>query len=216
MVHRRLRRRREAAGSPGAAASSSARLQELSQPPEPEPRTPRRRCWSRCSTKARCRPSTASSAARSAGSALSPLDRAVGDEGAASAACCWSRWRSPRVCRAASAGLIARSPLAHAGRRRDRLRAAVHRPQGQADAAHARLRRAVPRGARPDLARAEGRPRVRDRAEDGRRRDARAGRSRVPEDVRRAELRSAAEGRARQPDASACRRSTCGSSPPPC
>ena len=74
----------------------------------------------------------------------------------------------------------------------------------------------VPRGARPGVARAEGRPRVRDRHEDGRRRDARADRSRVPEDLRRAELRPAAEGRAHQPDASACRCSTSGSSRPPC
>ena len=59
---------------------------------------------------------------------------------------------------------------------------------------------AFPGGAGPGVAGAQGGPRVRDRPEDGRRRDAGADRSRVPEDVRRAELRPAAEGRALEPD----------------
>ena len=80
-----------------------------------------------------------------------------------------------------------------------RLRRAVPGAEHQARPPAARVRGAVPRGARPDRARAEGRARVRDRTEDGRRRNARAGRPRVPEDLRRAELRLAAEGCAREP-----------------
>jgi hypothetical protein len=92
--------------------------------------------------------------------------------------------------------------------------AAVPRAENQTRPPDARLRRTVPGGPGPDLPRAQGRTRVRDRPEDGRRRDAGAGRSRVPQDVRRAELRPADERFARKPVVSAFRCSTCGSSRP--
>ena len=98
----------------------------------------------------------------------------------------------------------------------NRLLHSVHRLEGQARTAAAHVRGAVPRGARPDLAGAEGRTRVRDRTEDGGRRDAGAGRARIQKDLRRTELRSAAEGRAREPHATGFPSWTCGSSRPRC
>ena len=82
---------------------------------------------------------------------------------------------------------------------RGRVRASVRRARHEAPPPAPRVRGGLPRGARPDGARAEGRPRVRDRDEDGRGRDAGAHRPRVQEVVRRAELRPAAQGRAREP-----------------
>ena len=106
--------------------------------------------------------------------------------------------------------------LGHAGRRGARLRAAVRRAEHQARTADARVRGAVPEALDLISRALKAGPCVRDRPEDGRRRDAGPGRPRVPQDLRRAELRSAAEGRARQPHAPRCRCSTCGSSRPPC
>ena len=204
----------QAAAVPDAAAGSSARLQEVSQPQEPTEDTSKKllvKVQHEGPLPGR-RPVHRRHGARVRAVAL---DRTVGDEGVAQRRAA-DRAGARRASARSSAGLIARSPLALPVGAALGFALPFVVPQVQAHAAHARVRRAVPRGARPDLARAEGRPRVRDRAEDGRRRDARPGRSRVPQDVRRAELRSAAEGRARQPDRPRCRRSTCGSSPPPC
>ena len=85
-----------------------------------------------------------------------------------------------------------------------------------AQPAAAQVRGAVSRGDRSDRPGAARRPRVHDRAGDGRRGDPRAGRAGVPAAVRPAELRHAAAGGAESVCASACRSSTRGSSSPRC
>ena len=216
LVDRRLLRRSRSCPGMLAQRKLERRLAGAVAPLEPSRRRRRGR-WSRCSKPGRCRRSIASSAAPTRGSALGALDRAVGREGQ-------HQRRAADRARLVRGGVGARrrrwrrdAPMRMADRRGASASSLPFMcPEGQADAAAAHVRGAVPRGARPDLARAQGRPRVRDRAEDGRRRDDGAGRTRVPQDVRRAELRPAAEGRARQPDRCACRCSTCGSSRPRC
>ena len=103
------------------------------------------------------------------------------------------------------------------GRRRVRLGFAPYMyGRYRADQAHAGVRRAVPGVDRPGRARAARRARAADRTRHGGRRDAGAGRHRVPDPLRRAELRPVAAGRDAEFRRAHPAASTRGSSSPRC